>query len=32
VFSVQALPDQSAVYSIGYAIPISEAAQLWPPR
>jgi len=32
VFSVQALPDQSAVYAIGYAIPIGEAAQLWPPR
>jgi S1-C subfamily serine protease/pSer/pThr/pTyr-binding forkhead associated (FHA) protein len=31
VTSVQALPDQSAVYAIGYALPISDAKKLWPP-
>ncbi len=31
VFSVQAMPDQSAAYSIGYAIPIAEASAVWPP-
>jgi S1-C subfamily serine protease len=32
VYSVQALPDQSAVYTIGYAIPISAAlGKVWPP-
>ena len=31
VYSVQALPDQSAVYTIGYAIPIADALQVWPP-
>lgn len=31
VFSVQALPDQSAVYTIGYAIPIGDARSVWPP-
>jgi S1-C subfamily serine protease len=31
VFSVQALPDHSAVYTIGYAIPVSEVAKVWPP-
>jgi len=31
VFSVQATPDQTAVYTIGYGIPIERADQLWPP-
>lgn len=31
VVSVQALPDQTAVYTIGYGIPIALAAELWPP-
>lgn len=31
VFSVQALPDQSAVYTIGYAIPLSAVSAIWPP-
>jgi len=31
VFSVQSMPDQSAVYTIGYAIPIAEASKIWPP-
>ena len=31
VFSVQALPDQSAVYTIGYAIPVFDVWQVWPP-
>ena len=31
VVSVQALPDQTAVYTIGYGIPIAAAAELWPP-
>jgi S1-C subfamily serine protease/pSer/pThr/pTyr-binding forkhead associated (FHA) protein len=31
VTSVQALPDQSAVYTIGYALPITDAKKLWPP-
>ena len=31
VVSVQALPDQTAVYTIGYGIPIAAAAGLWPP-
>jgi serine protease Do len=31
VFSVQALPDQSAVYTIGYAIPLSALSAIWPP-
>ena len=31
VFSVQSMPDQSAVYTIGYALPIADAAGLWPP-
>ena len=31
VVSVQAMPDHSAVYTIGYGIPIAEAAGLWPP-
>lgn len=31
VVSVQALPDQTAVYTIGYGIPIHLAAELWPP-
>ncbi len=30
VESVQAGPDRSAVYTIGYGIPIAEARQLWP--
>ena len=32
VVSVQALPDQTAVYTIGYGIPIGLAEELWPPR
>ncbi|MEM6673595.1 MAG: trypsin-like peptidase domain-containing protein [Planctomycetota bacterium] len=32
VVSVQALPDRTAVYTIGYGIPIGEAANLWPPE
>lgn len=31
VFSVQAMPDHSAVYTIGYAIPIADARAVWPP-
>jgi len=31
VVSVQAMPDHSAVYTIGYGIPIAEAASVWPP-
>lgn len=31
VVSVQALPDQSAVYTIGYGIPIGAAGEIWPP-
>lgn len=31
VVSVQALPDRTAVYSIGYGLPIDDAASLWPP-
>lgn len=31
VFSVQALPDQTAVYTIGYGIPIASARDVWPP-
>ncbi|MEM6567570.1 MAG: trypsin-like peptidase domain-containing protein [Planctomycetota bacterium] len=31
VVSVQALPDRTAVYTIGYGIPIAEAARIWPP-
>jgi len=31
VYSVQAMPDHSAVYTIGYAIPISDAELVWPP-
>ena len=31
VVSVQSLPDRSAVYTIGYGIPIAETAELWPP-
>lgn len=30
VVSVQAMPDQSAVYTIGYGIPIAAAAEIWP--
>ncbi len=32
VTSVQALPDRSAVYTIGYALPITDAKKIWPPR
>lgn len=32
VVSVQALPDRTAVYTIGYGIPISDAANVWPPK
>ena len=32
VVSVQALPDQTAVYTIGYGIPIGLASELWPPQ
>jgi hypothetical protein len=31
VFSVQSMPDRSAVYTIGYALPIKDAGALWPP-
>ena len=31
VYSVQAMPDHSAVYTIGYAIPIRDASLVWPP-
>ena len=31
VFSVQALPDQTAVFTIGYGVPIRDVSQLWPP-
>jgi len=31
VFSVQAMPDQTAVFTIGYGIPIQKAEDLWPP-
>ena len=31
VVSVQSLPDQSAVYTIGYGIPIGAASEVWPP-
>ncbi|MFT5049313.1 MAG: S1-C subfamily serine protease [Chlamydiales bacterium] len=31
VYSVQAMPDHSAVYTIGYAIPIGDASLVWPP-
>ncbi len=30
VTSVQALPDQSAVYAMGYVLPIRDAKKLWP--
>ncbi len=30
VVSVQALPDRTAVYTIGYGIPIADAASIWP--
>ena len=30
VFSVQSLPDQTAVYTIGYGIPVAEVARVWP--
>jgi S1-C subfamily serine protease len=30
VFSVQSTPEHTAVYTIGYGIPIDRAAQLWP--
>ncbi|MEZ6017699.1 MAG: trypsin-like peptidase domain-containing protein [Planctomycetota bacterium] len=30
VFSVQALPDQTAVYTIGYGVPIAELGRIWP--
>ena len=29
VFSVQAMPDQTAVYTIGYGIPIAALTELW---
>lgn len=32
VVSVQALPDRTAVYTIGYGVPISDAAFVWPPN
>jgi S1-C subfamily serine protease len=32
VVSVQAAPDRSVVYTIGYGIPIARAGLLWPPR
>ncbi|MFT7170353.1 MAG: S1-C subfamily serine protease/pSer/pThr/pTyr-binding forkhead associated (FHA) protein [Paracoccaceae bacterium] len=32
VVSVQAGPDRKAVYTIGYGIPIANAAGLWPPK
>jgi len=31
VFSVQAMPDQTAVFTIGYGIPIKKAGEIWPP-
>lgn len=31
VVSVQAMPDRSAVYTIGYGIPIGAAEEIWPP-
>lgn len=31
VFSVQALPDRTAVFTIGYGVPIEDASVLWPP-
>jgi S1-C subfamily serine protease len=31
VFSVQAMPDQTAVFTIGYGIPIKRASGIWPP-
>jgi S1-C subfamily serine protease len=31
VFSVQALPDHTAVYTIGYGIPVAELARVWAP-
>jgi S1-C subfamily serine protease len=31
VSSVQATPEQTAVYTIGYGIPIAEASSIWPP-
>ena len=31
VVSVQSLPDRTAVYTIGYGIPIAAAAEIWPP-
>ena len=31
VVSVQSLPDSSSVYTIGYAIPIADAVEVWPP-
>ncbi|MEE8466969.1 MAG: trypsin-like peptidase domain-containing protein [Planctomycetota bacterium] len=31
VFSVQAMPGGSAVYTIGYGIPIQRAKDIWPP-
>lgn len=30
VFSVQATPEQTAVYTIGYGIPIARVRELWP--
>ncbi len=32
VFSVQATPEQTAVYTIGYGIPIARAGEIWPPQ
>ncbi|QDV05493.1 putative periplasmic serine endoprotease DegP-like precursor [Planctomycetes bacterium Poly30] len=32
VVSVQAGPDRTAVYTIGYGIPIADAATIWPPE
>ena len=31
VFSVQAMPDQTAIFTIGYGIPIRGALEIWPP-
>ena len=31
VSSLQATPEQTAVYTIGYGIPIADAASIWPP-
>jgi S1-C subfamily serine protease len=31
VTSLQATPEQTAVYTIGYGIPIADAASIWPP-